>query len=444
MRFLGREAPRYTSYPSAHHFGPLSTETYAGWLRATPRDTSIALYVHIPFCEQLCHFCGCNTRATRRYEPVADYASALCLEIARVRDTIGFSPRVHAVHFGGGSPSMLEPADMGRIFEALDAAFTLLPGAEISIELDPRHVIDRKVKTYKTFGFNRVSLGIQDTDPDVQRAIGRVQPLEQIQAAFRLLRDHGLDAIGIDLIYGLPGQTTDSLTHTLSDVIALDPSRIAAFSYAHLPWVKKHQTRIDSSALPGTPAKADMFVQISDALTAHGFEAIGIDHFARPDDELARCFRAGTMRRNFMGYSTLPNDLLIGLGASSLGELPGGIAQNIPQSTTYANRIRGGELATARGWRYRDDDKVRKAVINTLMCYFEADVADILVRFGYEPDHFDVEIAALKPFVDAGLVRIGHRVVRFGSPLRMLVRPVAACFDAYMRDDGENRYSRVA
>lgn len=444
MSFLGREAPRYTSYPSAHHFGPVSAETYAGWLHSTPRDQSVALYVHIPFCEQLCHFCGCNTRATRRYEPIADYIDALCTEIRHVRSVLDFAPRIHALHFGGGSPSMLEPADMGRIFEALDAAFEIIPDAEISIELDPRHIIDRKVKAYKAFGFNRVSLGVQDTDPAVQQAIGRIQPIEQIEASVRLLREHGLDNIGVDLVYGLPLQTSDSLTRTLSDVIALAPSRIAAFSYAHVPWVKKHQNLIDADTLPDTPAKAEMFIQISEALIAQGYEAIGIDHFALPDDELTRCFHAGTLRRNFMGYSTLPNDLLIGLGASSLGELPGGIAQNIPQTTTYVGRIRNLGLATARGWRYRDDDKVRKAVISALMCYFTADVADILVRFGYEPDHLDVEIAELKPFIAAGLVTLDRRVVTFHSPLKMLVRSVAACFDAYMQDGGENRYSRVA
>lgn len=444
MAFLGREAPRYTSYPSAHHFGPLDAATYAAWLGHAPRDQSLALYLHIPFCQQLCHFCGCNTRATRRYEPVAEYVDALRREIQMTRMTLGFTPRVHAIHFGGGSPSMLEPADMGRIFEALDAGFDILPDAEISIELDPRHVSERKVAAYKAFGVNRVSLGIQDTDPGVQVAIGRVQPLEQIEAAMRLLREHDLGAIGVDLVYGLPLQTPDSLARTLTDIIALAPSRIAAFSYAHVPWVKKHQNLIDTDALPDTPAKAAMFLQISEALTAHGYEAIGIDHFARPEDELTRCFRAGTMRRNFMGYSTLPNDLLIGLGASSLGELPGGIAQNIPQSTTYANRSRAGELATVRGWRYRDDDKVRKAVISALMCYFKADIGDILVRYGYEPDHLDVEIAALKPFIEAGLVSVDKRVVAFHSPLKMLVRPVAACFDAYMCEDGENRYSRVA
>ncbi len=445
LSFLGKEAPRYTSYPSAHHFGDLGADTYAGWLKAMRPEQSVALYLHIPFCEQMCHFCGCNTRATRRYEPVTAYVDALCTEIDLVTDTAGFAPKVHAIHFGGGSPSMLEPADIGRIMEALDKRFAILKGAEISIELDPRHVIQRKVKTYKALGFNRVSMGIQDTDADVQKAINRIQPIEQIEAAFSLLRSHGLNSIGIDLVYGLPGQTTHSLVQTLADVGKLNPDRISAFSYAHVPWVKKHQTLINTDTLADTAEKAAMFIQISDHFTAHGYEAIGIDHFAKPDDELALCQKAGTLRRNFMGYSTLPNDHLIGLGASSLGEFNGGIAQNIPQSTTYINRINAGELATVRGWVYRDDDKLRKAIISALMCHFTADVGSILIDYGYNPDYFDVELSELAPFVAAGLVTLDHRQVTFHSPLKMLIRSVACVFDAYARESSEApRYSKVA
>jgi len=445
MRFMGREAPRYTSYPSAHHFGQLGTDTYKGWLSSLSPDQPIALYLHIPFCEQMCHFCGCNTRATLKYAPVEAYVGALVEEIRAVGAHLGFLPKVHSVHFGGGSPSMLVPSDMGRIFDALHAHFDILPDAEIAIELDPRRVTLHKVHAYRGLGFNRVSLGIQDTDPQVQQAINRVQPLEQVKAVMALLRQNGLSRIGIDLVYGLPGQTLHSLQTTLSHVSELDPDRISAFSYAHVPWVKKHQTLIDTDALPDTEDKVAMFLSLTAYLIMHGYQAIGIDHFAKPGDELSTAFAARTMRRNFMGYSTLPNDYLLGLGASSIGELDEGIIQNIPQSTTYQNRILAGEWATSRGWAYQGDDKLRKAVISDLMCYFEADIPAILARYGYAEDYLDADIAGLQDFIDAGIVSVEARCVRFHSPLKMLVRNVACAFDAHARQsDAQNRYSRVA
>lgn len=445
MRFMGREAPRYTSYPSAHHFGALTPETYKGWLSSLRPDQPIALYLHIPFCEQMCHFCGCNTRATLKYAPVEAYVGALVAEIQMVGAHLGFRPAVHSVHFGGGSPSMLKPTDMGRLFEALHEAFDLQPDAEIAIELDPRRVTLSKIKAYAAFGFNRVSLGIQDTDPVVQAAINRIQPLEQVKTVMGHLRDNGLNRIGIDLVYGLPGQTLNSLDTTLAHVSELDPDRISAFSYAHVPWVKKHQTLIDEARLPGTEEKVAMFLRLSDYLTSHGYRAIGIDHFAKPDDEMSRAFEARTLRRNFMGYSTLPNDYLLGLGASSIGELDGGIMQNIPQSTTYQNRILAGDWATVRGWAYQGDDTLRKAVISDLMCYFEADIPAILERHGYAADYLDADIAGLSDFVAAGLVSVEYRRVRFHSPLKMLARNVACAFDTYARQsEAPNRYSKVA
>ncbi|MDC7683387.1 oxygen-independent coproporphyrinogen III oxidase [Asticcacaulis sp. BYS171W] len=444
-RFLGREAPRYTSYPSAHHFGEMTPTVYGDWLAQMTPQRSIALYLHIPFCEQMCHFCGCNTRATRRYDPVATYVNSLITEINMVSDRLNFRPRVHSIHFGGGSPSMLTPGDLGHIMEALHQRFDLTMDAELSIELDPRRVTLSKVKTYAALGFNRVSLGLQDTDPVVQQLINRIQPIELIRSVMQMLRDNGLSAIGLDLVYGLPGQSPESLQRTLAHVADLDPARISAFSYAHVPWVKKHQTLIDTATLPDTDDKVQMYLALTAFFDARGYRAIGIDHFAKPDDELARAFEAGTMRRNFMGYSTLPNDDLLGFGASSIGELEGGIVQNIPQSTTYQNRLAEGVLPTVRGWAYRADDKLRKAVISDLMCYFRADIPAILARHGYAADYLDGDIAGLADFAEAGIVSVTDRVVTFHSPLKMLVRNVACAFDAYARQsDTQNRYSKVA
>ena len=266
LAYLGKEAPRYTSYPSAHHFGEITGETFSGWLKNITSDQSLSLYVHIPFCAQMCYFCGCNTQITKRYEPVAAYIEALIHEIDLVGDLLPFVPKVHALHFGGGSPSMVNSKELKRLFSQLRQRFAFSPKAEISIELDPRGITQEKVKTYRTLGFNRVSLGVQDTQDNVQLAINRVQPLNLIVSSLELLRTNGLTSIGLDLVYGLPQQTLESLQQTLGDIIALDPDRISTFSYAHVPWVKKHQSLIDSESLATTEQKAEMFIEIDKTL----------------------------------------------------------------------------------------------------------------------------------------------------------------------------------
>lgn len=445
VQILNLEAPRYTSYPSAHHFEPLDPLPYAHALQSLAPETPISLYLHIPFCEQLCHFCGCNTRATLRYAPVRDYVTALLREITMVSDLIGFRPKVHNIHFGGGSPSMLEAKDLSDILEALHVSFEVLPDAEVSIELDPRRVTIDKSKLFKALGFNRASLGVQDTNPEVQVAINRVQPLEQVQAAVESLRANGISHVSLDLVYGLPLQTSKSIHRTMAEVLAFNPDRLAVFSYAHVPWVKKHQNLIDTDALPNTIEKSRTFLDITDFFESAGYKAIGIDHFAKPDDEMTKALKNKTLRRNFMGYSTLPNDYLIGLGASSLGELDFGIAQNIPQSTTYQGRIMAGTLATTKGWIYRHDDKARKAVISALMCYFEVDLDAICQQFGLSADYFDADMKGLEDFIEKGLVRVEHRRISFQSPLKMLVRAVACVFDSYSQSKAnQNRYSKIA
>ena len=445
LHWLGREAPRYTSYPSAHHFEALAPETYAAWLRRLPPGRSVGLYVHVPFCEQMCWFCGCNTQVTRRYDPVEAYVDSLIGEVKLVGAVLGFRPRAHALHFGGGSPGLLAPKDLKRLFDVLHAAFDLAPDAEVSIELDPRRISADKVAAYAALGFNRVSLGVQDTQPQVQAAINRVQPLPLVQASVAMLRDHGLDALGIDLVYGLPHQTVASLERTLDDIAGLGASRISAFSYAHVPWVRKHQTLIDAALLPDLTEKARQYLRIDRHLSALGYVPAGIDHFALPADGLARAARGGTLRRNFMGYTDLPNDHLIGLGASSISQLGQGMAQNIPQATSYAARVARGELPTVRGWAFRDDDAVRGEIISRLMCDFRADLGAILSRHRLVVETFDRELEDLSDFMSAGIVKVENRVVNFDAPLKMLVRSVACTFDRYAREgEGGNRYSRVA
>ncbi|MBW8881181.1 MAG: coproporphyrinogen dehydrogenase, partial [Asticcacaulis sp.] len=318
LRWLGTEAPRYTSYPSAHHFEAVTPETYTSWLQALDPGQSIGLYVHVPFCEQMCWFCGCNTQITKRYYPVAAYVDNLIAEIAMIGRVLGFRPKAHALHFGGGSPGILKPDTMRRLFDALTAAFDLQAGAEVSIELDPRRITAEKAETYAELGVNRVSLGVQDTQDEVQAAINRIQPMALIADAVDRLRGLGIHELGIDLVYGLPRQTSESLQRTLDDVVVLDPQRISAFSYAHVPWARKHQRLIDETALPNLSQKAFQYLQIDTQLSVLGYVPVGIDHFARPNDGLDRALRDGSLRRNFMGYTDLPNDRLIALGASSI------------------------------------------------------------------------------------------------------------------------------
>jgi oxygen-independent coproporphyrinogen-3 oxidase len=443
LKYLGREAPRYTSYPSAHHFTSLDAVTYEGWLGNLPSQESVGVYVHVPFCEQMCYFCGCNTQITRRYDPIAAYATCVIREIQLVGAQLGFRPKVHSLHFGGGSPGILTPDTMTTVFETLVSTFDLERDAEISIELDPRHVTAGQAQNLAGLGFNRVSLGVQDTNPEVQVAINRRQPMPVILGAVDALRVAGLEALGIDLLYGLPHQTAATLETTLSDIERLNPQRISAFSYAHVPWMKKHQQLLDSEALPTIDEKAMQYLQIDTTFQAMGYVAVGIDHFAKTGDGLAIAAGNGTLRRNFMGYTDRPNDRLIAFGGSSISQFDEGIAQNIPQSTPYQRIVSEGRLPIVRGWAYQGDDKMRNTVIADLMCRFEVDVADVLARHGYSPDYLDAEISRLSDFVAAGFVNVSSRKVRFDSPLKMLVRSVACVFDRYAQGAGGDRYSKV-
>lgn len=442
--FLEREAPRYTSYPSAQYFEPLGPTAYGSWLGTLDPTEPVGLYLHVPYCEDMCWFCGCNTKATHRRLPVAGYVDTLIAEIALVGRKLNLPPVLHSIHFGGGSPTLLTPEDLERIFAAIETTFRRTAATEVSIEIDPRRLTVEKADAYAALGFNRASLGVQDTDPEVMHAVNREQPYAVVRAAADMLRARGIDALNVDVMYGLPRQTRATIAQTLRDVVSLQPDRISFFSYAHLPALKKHQRLIDGALLPGTEAKAASYLQIVEALSLAGYVAIGIDHFAKPTDDLARCLRERTMRRNFQGYSTLPNDLLIGIGASAIGETHHGIAQNVTASHQYRHAITAGSLATARGWRFTYEDRMRRDVIRDLMCYFAADTGVIAQRHGYPADYLDLELDLLAPYEEAGLVTIDRRKVTFHSPLRMLVRPVAAAFDAYAARRPEQRYSKVA
>ncbi|MFN3499923.1 MAG: oxygen-independent coproporphyrinogen III oxidase, partial [Pannonibacter indicus] len=304
-RYAARNVPRYTSYPTAPHFSAEVTPgLYGSWLAGLPEETDLSLYLHVPYCRELCHYCGCHTKATRKDAPLVQYAKSLEAEIELVAGHLGAQRRVRHIHWGGGTPSLLPEASLLELSGLIRVLFDLTPDLEHAIELDPRYVTRRLALTLAVMGINRASLGVQDLNPDVQKAIGRVQSYEVLQTAVDHLRDAGLDALNFDLMYGLPLQTRDTILDTVARSVALQPSRIALFGYAHVPWMKKHQRLIDEPTLPAPAERLAMADAAREALMDAGYVAIGLDHFARPDDSMAIALAEGRLKRNFQGYTT--------------------------------------------------------------------------------------------------------------------------------------------
>ena len=421
--------PRYTSYPTAPHFSDrVGTGQYAAWLAALPQRAQLSLYLHIPFCNVLCWYCGCSTKAVNRYEPVARYLSSLRSEIANVAARVPAGCAARHVHWGGGSPNILEPDDILALAEATRQSFNLAKGTEFAVEIDPR-ILDRdRIVAFARAGVTRASIGVQDFNEKVQTAINRRQSFATTQAAVAVLREHGIGAINIDLVYGLPHQTRDSVEATVTKVLALEPSRIAAFGYAHLPQRLKHQALIDEAALPGAVERFAQSNRLAHLLTAAGYVRIGLDHFARGDDPLA----GGPVNRNFQGYTTDTADALIGLGASAIGRLPEGYVQNCATVADYDCRIAEHGLATVRGFRLSDSDRMRGFVIERLMCDLTFPAAELNRRFGAAATPLLEEAQALIEADHDRLIEPDGATFRVTERGRLFVRAIAACFDSYL------------
>ncbi|MBF9035301.1 oxygen-independent coproporphyrinogen III oxidase [Rhodobacterales bacterium HKCCE2091] len=376
-RRLDTRVPRYTSYPPANHFGSgVGAAEYGDWLAAVPADEAVSLYVHVPFCRRLCHFCACRTQGTRTAAPVDRYLDHLEREIALVADRLPGRMSVGHLHLGGGTPTILTPAQTERLRSMIDAAFDVAADAEIAVELDPTEIDEARLDALAAFGINRASIGIQDFDPGVQAAIGREQGVPETLRAAAGLRVRGVRSLNVDLLYGLPHQTRDSLRRTLDTVAILKPDRIAIYGYAHVPWVARRQRLIPADALPGLDDRIGLSDLARRLLTWQGYAPVGIDHFALPDDDLARAAEAGTLHRNFQGYTTDRADTLIGLGASALSRLRQGYAQNAPATSDWQNRVGAGTLGTVRGHEMSPEDRIRAEVIERLMCDFEIDLTE--------------------------------------------------------------------
>lgn len=433
--------PRYTSYPTAPHFhAGVNADIYRGWLAQLPDGMPLSLYVHIPFCDTLCWFCGCHTTVVNRYSPVSAYLDVLFDEIALVAKALAGRHPVTHIHWGGGSPTMLTPPDIRRLGAALRGNFAVAADADFAIEIDPRGFRAETAEALAAIGVNRASIGVQDCDPAVQKAINRIQPMETTAACVQMLRSVGIDRLNIDLIYGLPHQTVEGILRTIDAVLPLEPDRFAIFGYAHVPHFKKHQALIPESVLPDLDARFAQAEAARQRLCARGYVPIGLDHFARPADSMAIAQKEGRLARNFQGYTTDTAPALIGLGASAIGALPQGYVQNIADVPGYRAAIAARKLPVARGVALDCEDRARRAIIERLMCDLAVDLDDVARDYGVPRARFDGSLAALGHLAADGIVTVTGSRITVDPAWRAATRLVCAAFDAYL-DNGTARHA---
>lgn len=435
--------PRYTSYPTAPHFSAeVNAETYAQWLNDLAPSTVLSLYVHVPFCAELCLYCGCHTTVARTYKPVASYVEYLLKEIELVRKHLPQRMEISHIHWGGGTPTIVSAEDMTRIMNFFSEVFRFRDDAEIAIEIDPRTVTKEQVKALADAGFNRASLGVQDFNPTVQKTINRIQTFEETAQVVNWLREYGISGINLDLMYGLPHQTVDGVMHSVRKALELNPDRLALFGYAHVPWMKKHQSLIPEDTLPGSVDRVAQMQASETAITDGGYVAIGIDHYAHPDDPMAIQQKIGQLHRNFQGYTTDDATALIGFGTSAIGFLPQGYIQNASSTVAYRDAVRSDKLATARGIAVSEDDRIRRSIIERLMCDFAIDMEEFSQAHGLDPNDFREELDRLDPLVADGVVIRDGWKINVPPESRPLVRLVCAVFDRYFQSRKAN-YSKA-
>ena len=447
LRKYDRPGPRYTSYPTAPKF--TETADPAALLDAVARENldphrPLSLYFHLPFCESRCWFCGCTTVITKRHDVAGDYLDHLERELDLMRPWLNSARRVTQLHFGGGSPTFLAPAEIRRLGDMIHARHQFTPDAEMSVEIDPRRLTPAQAEAYHALGCRRASLGVQDTDPRVQLAIHRVQPLAQTREAVQILRDTGYTSLGIDLIYGLPYQTEASFARTLDDVIALRPDRLSVFSYAHVPWIKPAQKILErDQALPSPELKLRLFELALRRLTAAGLMHIGMDHFARPDDELATAARTDRLHRNFQGYSTRAGASLHAFGMSSISQTEHTYHQNTRELSAYRAAVAAGRLPIERGLLLTEEDRRRRAIIMRVMCDRRVDFADLSARLGVDFETtYASELASLDDLAADGLLRRAPGALEITPAGAVLRRIIAMRFDPSLAAD-QTRYSRT-
>ena len=428
QKYQSRRAPRYTSYPSALCFtDAVGPERYARALGSIDLYEPVALYVHIPFCRQLCWYCGCNMRVENRYERAVGYVQALTDEIRIVGGLLGGRGRPTTVHFGGGTPNFLGPEDLALILDAIEMEAGLTDDARLAIELDPRLVAEGDIASLAALGFSRMSLGVQDFDEDVQAAINRIQSFEMIENCLGLMREAGVNDVSFDLLYGLPRQTLHSFAETIGKTISLAPDRIAIFGYAHLPDALPRQRLIDAEDLPDASMRADLAALSDEMLVSAGYRRVGFDHYAKPDNPLAVAMREGRLRRNFQGFTDDIAETTIGLGASAVGFINGVYAQNHKDLRNYYDALSARRLPTAKGVVQTLVDKVCAAAVADLLCRFQADLSGLFdCVSGNEKDRI---IQSLTQLYKDDVIQFSDNIVKINEEARYLCRIVAASID---------------
>ena len=425
------KVPRYTSYPTAPHFSDaVGTADFTDWITALDAESPVSLYVHVPFCRRLCWFCACRTQGTQSDAPVAAYVETLIREIALLRAHLPDGVKLSRLHWGGGTPTLLNPDQMRHLADSIRAAVPFADDAEFSVEIDPNEIDGARLDALAASGMNRASIGIQDFDDEIQQTIGRIQGFDVTRRAIDMIRDRGVKSLNADILYGLPHQTKTRMTESVQKLLSLSPDRVALYGYAHVPWMAKRQQMIPSDALPTPAERLDLFETARRLFLWDNYAEIGIDHFAAQDDGLAIALRQGTLRRNFQGYTDDTASALIGLGASSISKFPQGYAQNASGTSAYTGAIRDGRFSTARGHAFTPEDTLRARIIEALMCDFRVSTDEITDSFGITRDALmamfrtvAAQFEDLLVVTDAGL---------FIPPkAQPLTRMVARAFDAY-------------
>ena len=423
--------PRYTSYPTAPHFGASVTPAlFTRWIEAIPEGSAISLYLHVPFCRRLCWFCACRTQGTSSDDPVIAYARTLRAEIALLAQHLPRGVTLSRLHWGGGTPTLLPAGEMRALADAIFAVVPLGPGAEFSVEIDPNEVDAARLDALAAAGMNRASIGVQDFDPLIQKTIGREQSYELTKEVADMVRARGVGSLNADILYGLPHQTRARISDSVQKLLTLSPDRVALYGYAHVPWMSRRQQMIPSDTMPTPEERLALFETAADLFRWDGYVDVGIDHFARPDDGMAQALRAGRLRRNFQGYTDDTAPVLIGLGASSISRFPQGFAQNASGTSDHTKAIRAGGFSTHRGHVFAGEDVMRARIIEALMCDFHVSRAEILRDFDIAPDRLEDMLRRAADGFD-GMVKLDASGLSIPPEARPLTRMVARAFDAY-------------
>jgi oxygen-independent coproporphyrinogen III oxidase len=423
--------PRYTSYPTAPHFGAdIGPGDFIRWIETIPERSAVSLYVHVPFCRRLCWFCACRTQGTTSDDPVNAYVATLKAELSLLARHLPSGVRLARLHWGGGTPTLLSADRMRDLADAIFDVAPMAEGGEFSVEIDPNEIDDSRLGALASAGMNRASIGVQDFDPLIQKAIGREQSYQLTRDVAERIRDRGVASLNADILYGLPHQTGPRIADSVQKLLTLAPDRVALYGYAHVPWMSRRQQMIPSDAMPTPEERLALFETARQLFLQDGYGEVGIDHFARPGDGMAQALKAGSLRRNFQGYTDDPAPVLIGLGASSISRFPQGYAQNASGTADHARAIRGGAFSTHRGHRFAGEDLLRARIIEALMCDFRVSRAELQADFETPPARVE-ELFQTAAAGFGDMVELAEDGFRIPVRSRPLTRMIARAFDAY-------------